>query len=180
MIRLMVYAKRLCAALACLALLGGAGYAPAEAGAAAASASTAQRARPRQARRAARRRSVKKMDARDVKGTGQVEAGVWGGRGIQLAVGEGGARVEYDCAHGEIAGPVALDAEGRFSLGGTLTPERGGPAHAGESPKSFPARYEGRVSGQTMTLTVTRADTGERVGTYTLTRGAEARLFKCL
>ena len=42
------------------------------------------------------------------------------------------------------------------------------------------ARYTGRVDGKTLTLTVTLADTGRVVGTFTLTRGSSGRLFKCL
>ena len=109
----------------------------------------------------------------------RVEAGTWGGRHIQLQVRADGAGIEYDCANGAITGALELDAEGRFDLKGTHTQEHGGPARVDEDPDSHPARYEGRDSGQTMTLTVTLTDTNERVGTFTLTLGSEGRIFKC-
>ena len=181
----MFSAKRLFAVVACLCLPGGAGVVARGVSAGSGPASSthfsgAQRTRHRAARRVVRRRSVKKVDVKDVKQAARVEAGVWGSRGVRLSVNEGGARIEYDCAHGEIAGALELDAEGRFTLTGTHTPERGGPVRVDEKPNTHPARYEGRVAGATMTLTVTLTDTGEQVGTFTLTRGTEGRLFKCL
>jgi hypothetical protein len=43
-----------------------------------------------------------------------------------------------------------------------------------------PARYEGSVKGDTMTMTVTLTDTKEKVGTYELIRGGSAHVVKCL
>ena len=113
------------------------------------------------------------------KQAGRVEAGTWGGQHIQLTVRADGAGIEYDCANGTVTGALELDAEGRFDLRGTHTREHGGPVRVDEEPESHPARYEGRVSGRTMTLSVTLTDTNERVGNFTLTLGREGRIFKC-
>lgn len=105
--------------------------------------------------------------------------GAWGGDHIRMEVSEAGAALEFDCAHGAIDKPIALDSEGRFDLKATYTVERGGPVRRDSPPPVRPARYSGRVSGDTLTLTVTLTDTDEDAGTYTLTRGSEGRVFKC-
>ena len=50
----------------------------------------------------------------------------------------------------------------------------------GEVPDTHPARYDGSVTGNSMTLTVRLTDTNETIGTFTLTRAGTARVFKCL
>lgn len=107
--------------------------------------------------------------------------GVWGGPHVRLAVGDEGAEVEFDCAHGR-TGRIAPDPQGRFSVEGTLVPERGGPVRVGEQERGLRARYSGRVEGRRMTLTVSAAGPDEQAEpiTYTLTRGEEAELTKCL
>jgi len=47
-------------------------------------------------------------------------------------------------------------------------------------PNRHPARYDGRVSRETLQLTVTVTDTQQLVGSFTLTRGAAPRLVRCL
>src|SRR5260370_3991540 len=58
--------------------------------------------------------------------------GAWGGPHIRLAVSDSSATIEYDCAHGQIDGPLATDRRGRFHLKGTYSPEhrRPGRDHA--------------------------------------------------
>jgi hypothetical protein len=110
----------------------------------------------------------------------RVAAGTWGGQHVALAVTADGGRIEYDCAHGALDEPLALDGSGRFDVTGTHTPERGGPVREDDKPVSRPARYAGRVDGRRMTLTVTLTDTGELLGTFALTQGVAGRLTKCL
>jgi hypothetical protein len=107
----------------------------------------------------------------------RIPTGAWGGDHISLEVGEKSASVEYDCAHGVIEGPLAVDASGRFKLRGTHTPERGGPIRADEQPKSHPANFVGSISGNTMTLTLKLEGFDDE--TFTLEKGREANLFKC-
>lgn len=108
-----------------------------------------------------------------------VEAGTWGGAHIRLQVNASGAEVEYDCGHGTLE-QMTLEGDGQFDVRGTHAPERGGPIRLGKEPRSLPARYTGQVKGQTMTLRVTLTGTGEEIGAFKLTRGATARLLKCL
>ena len=107
-----------------------------------------------------------------------VAAGVWGGPHMRMQVNDDGGTVEYDCAHGTLAQPLVLDAQGRFSVTGTHTRE-GGPIRVNAAPAGQPARYTGSVQGRTMTLTATLTDKEQPVGTFTLTQGSEGRLWKC-
>jgi hypothetical protein len=103
--------------------------------------------------------------------------GSWGGNHVALEVTSSGGTVEFDCAHGTITEPIALDDDGRFDAAGTYVREHGGPVREGEE-DARPARYGGRVQGQTMTLTITVA--GESVGPFELERGRTPRITKCL
>ena len=105
--------------------------------------------------------------------------GVWGGEHIRFEVTEGGASVEYDCAHGTVVGKIVVDARGRFSVYGTHYEERGGPVRPGGEAAGYRVRLTGRVGGSLMKLTVTRAGTRKVIGTFTLARDREAELVKC-
>lgn len=105
--------------------------------------------------------------------------GRWGGDHVRLDVSEAGAAVEFDCAHGTVDQPMALDAEGRFDARGTYVREHGGPVRPDETENSEPARYTGSVVGRSMSLTVV-LDDGTRLGPFALTLGDEGRLLKCL
>jgi hypothetical protein len=109
-----------------------------------------------------------------------VAVGTWGGDHIRLDVVPGGATLEYDCAHGTIDEPIVVGAGSRFSAAGTHTFEHGGPIRVDEPPNRHPARYDGRVVGDTMELTVTVADTHQRLGTFMLFFRDSSRLVKCL
>lgn len=109
----------------------------------------------------------------------RVDAGTWGGDHIRLEVRENNADIQYDCGRGEIAGPLTLSRNRRLDLRGTFVREGHGPIRVGQPPVPRPARYEGRIKGKTLTLTVTLTDTSQEIGTFTLTRGHEGRLWKC-
>lgn len=126
------------------------------------------------------------------KATKALPASRWGGQGIRLDLTADGAAIEYDCAHGTIERRVEPDEEGRFEAEGRHVEETGGPStsvsavdesgkeiRGGAGQDGHPARYVGRVEGGTMTLTVTLADTGRKVGTFSLKRDASPRLRKC-
>ena len=118
--------------------------------------------------------------------------GTWAGPGIQLTVSEDGASLEYDCAHGTIDQRVTLDANGDFDLSGTYQTETGGPNQLSIAPEEassppskkvisgYAARYNGKVTGQTMTLSVTLNDRQHPVGTFKLVYGASSKLRKCI
>ena len=108
----------------------------------------------------------------------RIPTGEWGGTHISMNVGERSATIEYDCAHGEIPGPLNIDGEGNFELRGTFTPERGGPVRADETQRAQPAIYSGTINGKTMSLTLKVAGSDETEN-FTLEKGKEAELFKC-
>jgi hypothetical protein len=105
--------------------------------------------------------------------------GQWGGPHLSMSVGESVATVEYDCAHGQIDGPLLVDENGRFDLNGTLWREHGGPSRINEEPESEPARYTGWTDGSRMTLTVMLVDKKESAGKFELAVGSAGKLFKC-
>lgn len=109
----------------------------------------------------------------------RVAAGTWGGQNVQLDVTEGGARLRFSCAYGEIKQPLTLDAEGRFSANGTFVAEGAGPTREDDPPKSRAAVYSGAVRDNLMTLTVTVADSKEEGGTFELTQGKPGRIRRC-
>jgi hypothetical protein len=115
-------------------------------------------------------------------GRGRADAllpGVWGGDHVRFEVTEGGANVEFDCAHAAVEGRIVIDRAGRFSVAGTYMQEHGGPVRADESSSGFPVRLTGRVGGSLMKLTVTRAGRRKAIGTFALARDGEPRIVKC-
>jgi hypothetical protein len=110
--------------------------------------------------------------------TQEIPRGEWGGTHINMNVGEQLAKLEFDCAHGEIPGPLSVDGEGKFKLPGTFTPERGGPVRADDTSRARPAIYSGTIKGNTMTLTM-KIEGSEETESFTLEKGKEAELFKC-
>ena len=107
-----------------------------------------------------------------------LEFTTWGGSHIGLVITVSGATVEYDCAEGEILEPLRL-VDGRFDALGLHYMGIGGPVGVDRA-HPRPARYRGTVKGNEMTMTVTLNDTQEKVGTYSLTRGASPHVVKCL
>ena len=104
---------------------------------------------------------------------------VWGGDHIRLEATESGASIEYDCAHSTIDEPIVLNRAGKFEVKGSYSREHSGPMRTDEETKSSIARYVGVVLDKTLTLTVTLADSGDSIGTFTLTRGRDVILRKC-
>lgn len=105
--------------------------------------------------------------------------GGWGGTGISIQVDSAGAKIEFDCARGTIDAPLVLDSEGGFDLPGTFTPERPGPIRMGEEDKSEPARYSGRLDGETLTLQVHRPGASRQMPPRAVVFGKPPRLRKC-
>ena len=106
--------------------------------------------------------------------------GVWGGDHIALTVAGAGSHIEFDCAHGDIPGSIAVNAQNTFDVQGTYVREHGGPIRVGEVPDSHPAAYVGSVTATTMALTVRLTDTNEVIGTFALSQGTTGRVLKCL
>ena len=111
---------------------------------------------------------------------GRLLAGTWGGEHVALIVTDAGAHVEFDCAFGDISQPLTIDPDGRLAVEGVYVQERGGPVREGEEPVRKPARYSGRLSGQTLTFDVVLIESNETVGSFTVARGVTPRVRKCL
>ena len=110
----------------------------------------------------------------------RVPPGVWGGTGIAIEVTASGARIELDCAHGTIEGPLALDAEGGFDLPGTLVRERPGPVREDEEEMpGVPVRYSGRLEGETLTLRIVQPNAPRPMRPLTAELGKSPLLRKC-
>ena len=107
----------------------------------------------------------------------QVPSGDWGGPHVQLTVADTGGTVEFDCAHGSLGQPLALDDAGHFDVPGTLVSEAG-PTQKEDTRPGQAVRYRGSTDGQKLSLEVALAS-GESGGSFSLTRGGTARLLKC-
>lgn len=106
--------------------------------------------------------------------------GTWGGEHLRLELTSAGGDAEYDCAHGGLQEPITVDARGMFDVAGVHIREHGGPVREGEQVDSLPARFAGRVDGDRMTLRVFVGARPDTLGPFQLTRGADARILKCL
>jgi hypothetical protein len=105
--------------------------------------------------------------------------GSWGGEHIRMDVKAELTKIEFDCAHATISSKILIDPRGRFVVKGTYFEERGGPVRQGDEGPSYPVQFRGTVKGKDMKLTVTRTDTQELLGTFSLTHGREPELVKC-
>jgi len=106
--------------------------------------------------------------------------GTWGGVHVRITIGAASSILEYDCAHGSIDQPFAVNVAGGFTLTGTHVVESGGPIREGVEPVRHPARYTGSTDGRTMTFTITLTDTNETLGPFALALDAPGRVVKCL
>jgi hypothetical protein len=97
-----------------------------------------------------------------------------------MIVSDTGAAIEYDCAAGTISQPLRLSADGAFDWTGTHYIGHGGPSRVDEPANAHPARYTGRATDESMTLTLTLTDGAQPPQTFTLRRGGNAMVFKCL
>jgi hypothetical protein len=77
--------------------------------------------------------------------------------------------LELDCAHGSLEA-MTLGEGDRFDVAGRFVREHGGPIRKDEVEDSVPARYQGSVQGQAMSLKIV-LDGGETVGPFELTMG---------
>lgn len=116
-------------------------------------------------------------------GAGQTrfaDEGPWGGEGIQLTVGKETSSIEYPCADGEITGRFRLNRNGTFKLNGSHIRLRPGPVRLDQKELREPSVYEGKVTGNRMTLKVTLSKNREVIGEFRLQKGVLARIRRCL
>jgi hypothetical protein len=104
--------------------------------------------------------------------------GSFGGSGAGVEAAEGSTQLTFDCATGSVEGPITLDENGGFDVAGRLVREGPGPVRP-EQTKGVPARFAGKLDGETMTLSVRVSGSDDTLGPFTLTRGRLARIRSC-
>lgn len=104
-----------------------------------------------------------------------VAVGTWGGDDAGLIVSTDGAHAHIGCTLGDVAGPIFLDAEGRFDVAGQWNVD----AYPIDRGILHPARLSGRTDGRTLTLSVLLTDTSRVLGPALLTFGMEPRMQNC-
>ena len=105
--------------------------------------------------------------------------GDWGGPQVRLSLTAAGGKMDFDCASATIEAPIRLDPAGKFSAPGRHEAFAGGPTLADAPPPMTAARFEGRVEGDTMHLTIHRK--GETATQeYTLQRGRRVKIIRCV
>ena len=109
----------------------------------------------------------------------KVAPGSWGGSGIGLSVEETIVSLEFDCATAEIPGNLMIDKGGNFSTNGVYIRRSPGALRTKLPPKRAAARFEGKISGKTMTLRIILIETNEKVGDFTLQRGKSPAIRRC-
>lgn len=104
--------------------------------------------------------------------------GTWGGDSAAAIVSDSGTHVHINCTYGDLVGTVPLLA-GAFDETGSYM-LRAYPIAVGPS---VPARFVGRVSGATLTLTVTVNDTVQHqtvvLGPVSVVYNATPRMGPC-
>jgi hypothetical protein len=106
-------------------------------------------------------------------------AGDWGGPHAQLEIAPDETRIELDCAHGVIAGALAIDHKGRVDSIGSVVRRNAGPGPETDAGEGEPARFQGRLQGKVLTLHVTLVGSAEELGTFQLQKGRPGRLGAC-
>ncbi|HTH51244.1 MAG TPA: hypothetical protein VL501_04895 [Pyrinomonadaceae bacterium] len=116
----------------------------------------------------------------DAQKTYAVTHGQWGGNGMNMVVSAAGATIEFDCASAEISKQLRMTKKGVLEGTGTLVSNGPGPVRIDREPNRTPIKFKGTVKGKTMVLSVTDADAGTDLGTFTLTHGSSGRIRRCL
>ena len=109
--------------------------------------------------------------------TTAVPKGEWGGRGIAMTITDAGASIQFDCADGTITKQLRINKDGGFTAEGTLMRNGPGPIRVGA--QGLAVIFTGKVTRKTMTLRMSDAKSGEKLGEYAATLGQTTRLHRC-
>jgi hypothetical protein len=105
-------------------------------------------------------------------------AGTWGAFQAQLTLTDNGGRLETECSRIELQAPTQA-ADGRFTMLGEVEAFQPGPNRDPDSPPTrTQARFEGRVEGNALLLTMYGASNAPPQQ-FTLKRNLRARLIRC-
>lgn len=147
------------------------------------SAKAFHRAKPARAKQSPQTKQEKKRKGKLKMKTAKfvaVAAGEWGAAGVNLIVEETGVKIQYDCAEAEINEKLLIDEQGVFSVEGVYTPRYPGALRVNLPSKRQPARFEGVIADDKMTLRVALAATGETLlEEIVLRRGATPPIRRC-
>lgn len=105
-------------------------------------------------------------------------SGSWAGDRISLTTNPNGARIIADCADGYINGPLSPDDGGQFSAMGSFAVHQPGPQLADEVAPAPMTRFDGRLNGNRLTLTITDPDGTRR--SFDLVRDHHLKPLRCL
>jgi hypothetical protein len=110
---------------------------------------------------------------------GLLPLGNWGGQGAGMIVSDTAMHLHVGCTFGDASGRIALNSNGQFDVAGSYM-LRAFPVAVGPT---VPARFTGRLDGNTVTVTATVNDTVEKktvvMGPVVVVFGAEAKLGPC-
>jgi hypothetical protein len=110
---------------------------------------------------------------------GLLPLGTWGGENAGMIVGDTAMHLHVGCTFGDVSGRVPVGTTGSFDIQGSYT-LRAFPIVLGPS---VPARFTGKVSGATATVTVTVNDTVEKktvvLGPVVVTLGVDPKMGPC-
>ena len=101
--------------------------------------------------------------------------GTWGGDNAGLIATDTVAHVHIGCTLGYAKTPILIQADGSFEATGTYNVD----AFPIDRGIIHPARFSGRITGKTMTLTVVLTDDGRQLGPVTLVLGKEPVMGPC-
>jgi hypothetical protein len=104
--------------------------------------------------------------------------GNWGGDHAGMEASDRRTRLDFDCANGSIDGPITPDEQGGFDVPGTYVQEGPGPVRQ-EQLRGAPVRYQGKIDGDTLTLSVRPSGSDTTLGPFMLVKGRLARIRKC-
>jgi hypothetical protein len=101
--------------------------------------------------------------------------GTWGGENAGLIATDTVAHVHIGCTLGYAKKPIVIKEDGSFEATGTYNVD----AYPIDRGIIHPARFSGRISGRTMTLTVVLTDDGRKIGPVSLVLGKEPVMGPC-
>ena len=101
--------------------------------------------------------------------------GTWGGDNAGLIATDTVAHVHIGCTLGYAKAPIIVQADGSFEATGTYNVD----AFPIDRGIIHPARFTGRITGKTMTLTVVLTDDGRQLGPVSLILGKEPTMGPC-
>lgn len=112
--------------------------------------------------------------------TEAVLKGEWAGDQLQLVMHAKGGHIEAGCASGDMAGPIKLAADGRFTASGSFQSHQHGPERV-DAPTgpATAARFTGEVKHGQMRLEILQAGAAAPE-VFNLRAGARIKLISCL